>query len=340
MYIRQVNGMAWNSISGEITSHAVPEDEIWAEFNGFFSSNSRKTATYKYGFLKSILDNLFSCDATSRGMELTFQQLFEKFTENYWNLILKYNLRQMSNNGKSAYSGLEKILIQAASENGVIRYLEYSSLQSDAREALVLEVKKVCKRNVVGALYGDFDGKFYGFSLKEERIWISTVVYAFLLKYKLEIEKLNYYAWAKLLEKINAHNPPTKLVDKLELATPKRNNLSFYRRILQREFEEQCCFYCGRKLNEKVHVDHVIPWQLVREDRLWNFVLACPACNIRKNNRLPKKEKLELVIQRNEIMRVSDMCVNSIAEEFKNYSGDMMVNLWQYAKMGGFREWI
>ena len=98
--------MAWNSLSGEITSHAVPEDEIWAEFNGFFSSNSRKTATYKYGFLKSILDNLFSCEATSRGMELTFQQLFEKFTENYWNLILKYNLRQMINNGKSAYSGL------------------------------------------------------------------------------------------------------------------------------------------------------------------------------------------------------------------------------------------
>ena len=68
----------------------------------------------------------------------------------------------------------------------------------------------------IHALYGDFEGKFYGFSLKEERIWISTVVYAFLLKYKLEIEKLNYYAWAKLLEKINAHNPPTKLVDKLE----------------------------------------------------------------------------------------------------------------------------
>ena len=333
--------MAWNSLSGEIISHAVPEDEIWAEFNGFFSSNSRKTSTYKYGFLKSILDNLFSCDATSRGMELTFQQLFEKFTENYWNLILKYNLRQMSNNGKSAYSGLEKILIQAASENGVIRYLDYSALQYDTREVLVLEVKKACKKYVIGALYSDFSGKFYGFDLREERIWINTVVYAFLMKYKLEIEKLNYYAWAKFLEKINAHNPPTMLVDKLELATPKREDLSFYRRILQKEFEEQCCFYCGRKLNKDkgIQVDHVIPWQLVREDRLWNFVLACPTCNSRKSNRLPQRDKLELVIQRNEIIRVSDLCVNGIAEEFKNYTGEMMVNLWQYAKMGGFREW-
>ena len=64
----------------------------------------------------------------------------------------------------------------------------------------------------------------YGFSKKEGRIWLNIPFYAFLQKFKLNIERNNYYAWAKLLEKYNGGNVTNCLLNKLEAATPKRHN--------------------------------------------------------------------------------------------------------------------
>ena len=50
----------WDLSSGDISDVVVFEEEIWRAFNNFFSNNCRKQTTYKYGFLKAILDNLFS----------------------------------------------------------------------------------------------------------------------------------------------------------------------------------------------------------------------------------------------------------------------------------------
>ncbi len=52
--------------------------------------------------------------------------------------------------------------------------------------------------------------------------------------------------------------------------------------ILQKniqEFENKC-FYCGKPVIKKtVEVDHFIPWSFMKDDQIWNFVLACPECN-------------------------------------------------------------
>ena len=331
--------MAWDSKSGDIENLLITEDEIWAAFNHFFSDSCRKTSTYKFGFLKAILDNLFSGEHTSRGVELTYEQLFGKFAENYWNLILKYHLRQMRFNGSTRRTALENIFLDVVKRNNLIWHLEYASLPAADQEDIQRKVQKECSKYVVGALYGDFDGRFYGFDSKAERIWLNHLYHSFLLKYKLNIEKLNYLEWARLLEKLNKDNPPLQLLDKLELATPKRSNLSWYRQILQQEFEEQCCFYCGKHLQRKGQVDHVIPWQLVREDKLWNFVLACPACNARKNNRVPQEAVMQLVVQRNEFIIASHSGIETVEEDFQNYTGAFLMDLWQYAQMGGIKIW-
>ena len=61
----------------------------------FFSDSCPKTSAYKFGFIKAILDNLLSVIPSNLGMELTFEDLFSKFAENYWNLITKYYLKQL-----------------------------------------------------------------------------------------------------------------------------------------------------------------------------------------------------------------------------------------------------
>ena len=328
----------WDIKNGEIKKYIASEDEIWALFNYFFSDSCKKRSTYKYGFIKAILDSLFSIKTVNRGMKLTYYQVYEKFAENYWNLIVKYNLRQMRSDSKSTYSKLETIFYQVVKDEKIISMLEFDSIKEDDKKKIVDEVIKECKKYVVGAIYDDFDGMLYAFDLKEEGILINPIAYEFMIKYKLELERLNYYSWARELEKYNSDEQLVRVLEKLELSTPHRDNLAIYREILRQEFEVNTCFYCGKKLNKTVHVDHFIPWQLVREDKMWNFVLACPECNLKKNNKIPNDKFLIKICSRNQIISTSKM--DSIAVDFEEYSTDMMMRLWSYAKMGGYKEFI
>lgn len=103
------------------------------------------------------------------------------------------------------------------------------------------------------------------------------------------------------------------------------------------EFEVNTCFYCGRKLTDNASVDHVIPWKLIREDRIWNFVMACKSCNSKKNDKVPDKRQILQVISRNEVF-LCDLGNILIEKECKEYSSELMLKLWNYAKVGGYRE--
>ena len=117
-------------------------------------------------------------------------------------------------------------------------------------------------------------------------------------------------------------------------AFPATGNL--YKYILQRD-RTNTCFYCGKKLSDSIAVDHLVPWKLVREDRIWNFVLACKSCNSKKNDRIPEKQKMIVVLERNE--RIARFKQPQIEKEFNGYSAEMFMRLWQYAKIGGYKEY-
>ena len=329
----------WNSTHGDIKKYIASEDELWSLTNYFFSDSCKKTSTYKFGFFKSIMDSTFSGELTGRGYELSFHTLFSRFAENYWNLVTKYHLRQMRFNGSGELSGLEIVFNAATSISVAIENLEFSSLSEADRSKIIAETINKCKKNVVGAMYGNFEGLLYGFDLHEKIIWLNPVAYEFILKHKFELDKLNYYAWAKFLEKINLDNPSAlvKVLDKLDDATPKRNDLSVYREILRKEFEQDKCFYCGKSISEKADVDHIIPWKLVREDRIWNFVLSCKSCNSRKSDRIPEKAFMIKVLDRNEKIATDNN--ELIISEMKGYSAEAMMCLWNYAKIGGYKEY-
>ena len=326
----------WRLSKGEIRKYYVDENELWAAFNFVFSDACAKRSTYKFGLIKSILDNLLSVTPSNRGLELSYRDIFSKFSVNYWNLITKHHLKQMHSNTRYSDSQIEKVFEEALFKNGTIENLEFDSLSIEDKEWIIDNVTKECKRCVVGALYENFDGFLYGFELKSNGIWINPIAYEFMLKYKPEIEQLNYYAWAKFLEKVNTDDALHRVISKLELSTPRRSDLSIYRKILEAEFEGKICFYCGNKITSSTHVDHVIPWSFVKSDHLWNFVLACPSCNTKKKDKLPSKENLSKVIVRNE--QFISIHKEIIKVEFKNYQSDLMWKIWNYAKLSGLRE--
>ena len=328
----------WNLKNGKIEKFNLSEDEIWALFNFVFSDSSRKRNSYKFGLIKSILDNIFNGVKKSDGVFFTYTELFAKFAENYWNLVIKYDLRQMRPDGKSYLSKVETILKESVIGDELLVSLRFESIDEEKKKKIISKVTSECKKCVIGALYEDFDRNIYSFDLSDEGLTLNYCIYEFLLKYKIEIEKLNYFSWAKFLEQVNDDNALIRVIDKLELSTPKRGDLSIYRELLRKEFEENNCFYCGCKLNEKkIHVDHFIPWSFVKDDKIWNFVLSCPKCNEKKNNRVPSKDYIIVIENRNKKIRTIN---NKIIEtDFSGYTEDIIERMWKYARLSGIKEY-
>lgn len=306
----------------------VSEDELWSAFSCVFSSRSRNDSSYKYGFLKAIIDNLYNVDAN---LKLSFNQLFSKFAEIYWNLILKYDLRQKAPTNDNRKSFIEQILLGAKDKYGIIEIIPYESLSSQMMLDISHQVKMKCKTYVVGALYEDTKHLFYSFSKKGEWLQINPRMYEFVCKHKVVIEKLNYYEWARFLEKVNVDKAADHILTKIDESS-KRNNLSYYRQILFDEFENHRCFYCGKRLDpDKVDVDHFVPWSFIKDDNLWNLVLACPNCNRSKNDRLPESRYLELLINRN-----SELLIHIEHKDFVNYQHRMLRYVYGIAKVNGY----
>ena len=99
----------WNQTSGSFQEGSISEDTFWMLFNYVFSDSSAKRTTYKFGLIKSILDNLFNSEEEDYSLFISYENLFGKFAENYWNLVTKYQLKQMLPDGKSEYSKIEQI---------------------------------------------------------------------------------------------------------------------------------------------------------------------------------------------------------------------------------------
>lgn len=328
----------WNLREGILRDLKVSDDEYWSLFNFVFSDACRKTNTYKFGLIKSICDQIYDVYNDGNGLFLSYEKIFAKFAENYWNLVNKYKLKQMSYNGKSEFSKIEMILTAAVENCEIPENVGFQSLSEKDRNVITKNVTAECKKCVVGALYNDFEGKLYAFSLRGSGIFLSEDSYQFISKYKMEIEKLNYYAWARFLEKVNDDEALIRVLEKLDMATPQRKDLSMYRDILFNEFQEDRCFYCGKKLDKNVHVDHFIPWTFVKNDNLWNFVLACPKCNLKKSGSLVSKDYIVKIGSRNAAVVEGVVTSPTIRIEFDGYYDGLLERMWNYAKMSGIRE--
>ena len=209
---------------GKYEARKVSDEELWSALACVFSSKSRNDSSYKFGFLKSIIDNLYNVD---ENLKLTFDQIFSKFGEIYWNLILKHGLRQKASTVNHKETYLEQIFHSAVDRYHIIEPIPYESLTSEMMIDISQQVKTKCKKYVVGALFEDTNHLFYSFSKKNEWIQINPVMYKFVCKHKLVIEKLNYYEWARFLEKVNKESGTTYLLSKID-ESAKRNNLFKY----------------------------------------------------------------------------------------------------------------
>lgn len=218
---------------GKYFNYKVTEEELWKAFHLIFSTKTRNTTSYKFVFLKSIIDSLNLAD---NNLLLTFDQIFERFTEIYWILVIKYNICQ----GRAAEhrTYIEQILCGFVEEIGYEQFnIMFNDLPDYTKSIIIEKVKRKCKRYVIGALYNDSNGLLYSFSKKDEWIMINPQMYLFLQKHKDAIQELNYFELAKFIEGINT----AFTVQRVRMKIKNGNSiegLAVYRQMLYEEFEE------------------------------------------------------------------------------------------------------
>lgn len=114
------------------------------------------------------------------------------------------------------------------------------------------------------------------------------------------LDDLVVLSWAEFLERLN--DAPS-IVKKVRGATPNRRGLAKIRALMHMEpalFEPAECWLCGSSLAQSDFTfDHVIPFQFIANDELWNLVPAHGGCNSAKGARVGGAPLLRRLAQRN-----------------------------------------
>ena len=272
-------------------------------------SKGAKDNTYKFALSKFLLDyaNTTEVDATKI---ISYSTIAEKFLEYYWFQECKYKLKQDFKIKRMP------VIIKIIREHCGIEYIPFSyeryfKSRISQKKLMIEAIEQHCLMDVIPRLQpkGTFsyykhyhtlssNCKKYRVPPKDKRyIELSQEAHLFLKENYENLHKILIYEWAKFLEKTNF---TPRLIAKIEgLGLQKRGSLKRYREILL-DNNEKKCFYCNNLVKEDdIHVDHFIPWSYIFEDQLWNLVISCSDCNLKKSDNLAPKICVKKIDTRN-----------------------------------------
>jgi len=76
------------------------------------------------------------------------------------------------------------------------------------------------------------------------------------------------------------------------------------------------CRYCGKKVDDYWHLEHIIPKSQGGENKIENYGVSCPTCNMRKGGRTPKGFKIYI---KNRMIKKSTYAYSIFAEYIRYY---------------------
>ena len=140
------------------------------------------------------------------------------------------------------------------------------------------------------------DTVFYDDEFDNKKIIVNPNAMQFFIHYRMLLEPFVVLELAKFLDNIKSS---PGIVSKIEAPKFDRTTLKPQERVLNKYFKN--CFYCNENLDGvKIHVDHFIPFSYIFENKYWNLVLSCSACNLYKSDSLAKDFQMELIKRNND----------------------------------------
>ncbi len=258
------------------------------------------TTSYKFGLLRALVALASGTDPDRRTISIA--ALAEKFVEMYWPLEVTYHLRQATNPERDPAVMKE---IRQLMEDDLVQHGQ--SLDDFKRKApvryqhLLQSTQELAFRYVISAFHTLRGTTVTPALFTHERdiskgITLNEGARKFLIEHGRLVDFITVAAWVDFSEAVVT---APKLFLKLSGARPPRKNIAKKWGSLLKALQDGHCFYCGDSDFPEFHVDHFLPWSYVLEDKTWNLVLACRACNGHKSDRLPPGEQIDLLVARN-----------------------------------------
>ena len=345
---------------------------------------NRITNSYKYFWFMAILKKI-----GNEHFEFTYDELINQMLADAWYMVTEYNLR-LGPNGVADY--LEETVRyifnkekfpSASKEEDLLNYLDMTddtNIGKFKKEYLIQNVPYCLQSPFypdiknLGRTKTDLINQrphllyyFVALSGLKSRIRVNDDWKTYLFKNKDILMAWVKYNLAGFLQDRNPNVPG--ILDKLE--KPEKRNLSrvskYWKVILTKDSSIRDIYGDIVMNDEKISIDHFVPWQYVASDELWNLSPTTKSINSRKGNHLPvfdtyfdKLAHIEyrayLIWQADKTDRdLYDECleyhVNSDAArknlygdgldelKFKNALRDIIKPVYDSAKLCGFSEW-
>jgi hypothetical protein len=274
-------------------------------------SKGAKDNTYKFALTKFLLDYAH-VNQQFGSHKISYNEIADKFLEYYWFQECKYKLKQDFKIERMPM--IIRIIRKYCGEEYIPEsYEKYFKSKQDLKNTMILEIARVCLQDVIPrfqprdtyGLYQHFHvinstGKKYKLPPKDRRyILVTEEARNFLQSNYNELSKILIYEWAKFLEKTNF---TPMLISKIEgLGIYKRSSLTKYKNILLKQMNVEC-FYCNQEVkSDDMHIDHFIPWSYVYENSIWNLVISCSECNLKKSDCLAPNKYIKKIEDRNNV---------------------------------------
>ena len=289
------------------------------------------SSTYKPALLAAIVRTVSSGQEPSDRIAL--DDLAAQYLEMYWSQVVVFRLRHSPRD--SAQPEIVQRITSTSARLGIRRLAD---LPKGDRQSLVGSIGRVLPVNVLSAFHRSRpigSPKLFAWEKGWRHIELEPGARAFIEANSTSLRLVANYYWARFLSRLNA---APYLIDKLERPVPARSSLAKYARALS-VLGEHSCFYCGKGPLEgrDLHVDHFIPWTFVFEDRLWNLVVSCTDCNVRKSDRLPDQSSLDRLVALNR-MRKASPAPTSLLHSGKSETD--LVRLWDLAREELWPPWL
>jgi hypothetical protein len=242
------------------------------------------TNSYKFALLRSLA--AFGRQPDSGETILEFEWLAEKFVEFYWPLTLRFNVRQATDPTR------DPVVMGDVRTFASNHDLSPETPLKAFRRKYPMEYMALI-RQVAARAFGDVIPRFHkvgGRFMKprlyketDDGVCIGRDVRDFLQTNHKALDLLAVGSWVRFTEK---YTSAPRLYEKIQ-GSAKRSSLTLHRDFLTAILGENECFYCNKIITGTSHVDHLVPWSFVAEDKAWNLVLACSDCNGAKSSQTP-----------------------------------------------------
>lgn len=305
-----------------------------------------KSNSYKFALLRALSD--FGKQKLKTD-SIDFEWLAERFIGYYWPLTVKFRVRQATDASRDPV--IMRFIRDELKESGIHSPIDVEGFKKCHASKYMELVRKCCNR---GGCFDEVVPRFHNlgpgtvtpvklYSYTSKQLKLEDGVADFLSEYHHVLFLLAVGGWVRFTEQFTF---APKLYEKIAGNIPIRKH-ERYRRFLK-EVQGEKCFYCQTEKETAFHVDHVIPWSFVLEDRVWNLVLACKECNVSKSDRIPDVSHLRNLNVRNaklisEIRTLTEPLSGPLKRDFEAFTADALeshvTTLARNCRDDGFGEW-